>query len=195
MNEVLKLSNNIHILPLIHGSGSFSREIRDRILSTNSDCIAVALPPEFQNSIEKGLDLLPQITLSAQLEEDGALNYVPIDPSQPLIAGLRVAKQEGIPRRFVDWSTSNFETRNINFPDTFSLQKITYEKFLSTLLLTLKRPEINSQHDHRVRWMAYQLHCLEMDFSNILFLCSVIDWPWIKAVSYTHLTLPTNREV
>ena len=101
MNEVLKLSNNIHILPLIHGSGSFSREIRDRILSTNSDCIAVALPPEFQNSIEKGLDLLPQITLSAQLEEDGALNYVPIDPSQPLIAGLRVAKQEGISRRFI----------------------------------------------------------------------------------------------
>jgi len=28
--------------------------------------------------------------------------------------------------------------------------------------------------------MAYQLHCLEMDFSNILFLCSVIDWPWVK---------------
>ena len=180
MNEVLKLSSNIHILPLIHGSGSFSREIRDRILSTKSDCIAVALPPEFQNSIEKGLDLLPQITLSAQLEEDGALNYVPIDPSQPLIAGLRVAKQEGISRRFIDWSTSNFEPRDINFPDTFSLQKITYEKFLSTLLLTLKRPEIDSQHDHRVRWMAYQLHCLEMDFSNILFLCSVLDWPWLK---------------
>ena len=28
--------------------------------------------------------------------------------------------------------------------------------------------------------MAYQLHCLEMDFSNILFLCSVLDWPWVK---------------
>ena len=28
--------------------------------------------------------------------------------------------------------------------------------------------------------MAYQLHCLEMDFSNILFLCSILDWPWVK---------------
>ena len=29
--------------------------------------------------------------------------------------------------------------------------------------------------------MAYQLHCLELEFSNIFFLCSVLDWPWVKA--------------
>jgi len=180
MNNVLRLSNNIRILPVVHGSGSFSREIRNRILSIKSDCIAVALPPEFQNSVEKGIDLLPQITLSAQPEKDGVFNYVPIDPSQPMITSLRVAKQEGITCRFIDWSTTNYETRNFNLPDTFSLENITYEKFLSILLLTLKRPKIGSLHDQRVKWMAYQLHCLEMDFSNISFICSVLDWPWVK---------------
>ncbi len=180
MNDIFKLSDRIHFLPVIHGSGSFAREIRNRILSAKADCLAVALPPEFQTSVEEGIELLPQITLSTQQEEDGSLNYVPIDPSQPLISGLRVAKQEGISRRFIDWSTTNYETRHANFPDTFSLQKVSYEKLASTLLLTLKQPKPASQHDWRVRWMAYQLHCLEMDFSNVLFLCSVLDWPWVK---------------
>ena len=142
MSQVLKLSEHIQFLPVIHGSGSFAREIRNRILTEKLDCLAIALPPEFQNSVEKGIDLLPQITLSTQQEEGGEINYVPIDPSQPFISGLRVAKQEGIIRRFIDWSTDNYETRHVNFPDTFSLQKVSYEKLSSSLLLTLKPPKI-----------------------------------------------------
>ncbi len=180
MNEIFRLSNHIHFLPVVHGSASFSREIRNYILSEKCDCLAVALPPEFQTSVEEGIDLLPQITLSTQQEKDGGINYIPIDPSQPIIAGLRVAKQEGIPRKFIDWSTQNYETRHTNFPDTFSLRKVSYEKLTSTLLLTVKPPKAESQHYWRACWMAYQLHCLEMDFSNILFLCSILDWPWVK---------------
>jgi len=180
MDDIFKLSDKIHFLPVVHGCGSFSREIRNRILSEKCNCLAVALPPEFQTSVEQGIDLLPQITLSTQQETDGGLNYVPIDPSQPLIAGLRVAKQEGISRQFIDWSSTDYETRHTNFPDTFSLRKVSYEKLSSTLLLTVKPPKTESQHYWRACWMAYQLHCLEMDFSNILFLCSVLDWPWVK---------------
>ncbi len=180
MDDIFKLSDKIHFLPVVHGCGSFSREIRNRILSEKCNCLAVALPPEFQTSVEQGIDLLPQITLSTQQETDGGLNYVPIDPSQPLIAGLRVAKQEGISRQFIDWSSTDYETRHTNSPDTFSLRKVSYEKLSSTLLLTVKPPKTESQHYWRACWMAYQLHCLEMDFSNILFLCSVLDWPWVK---------------
>ena len=181
MDKIFKLSERINFLPVVHGSGSFAREIRNRVLSEKLDCLAVALPPEFQTSVEDGIDLLPQITLSTQQEEGGEINYVPIDPSQPFIAGLRVAKQEGISRRFIDWSTDIYETRHVIFPDSFSLQKLSYEKFASCILLTLKPPKFESQHYYRACWMAYQLHCLELEYSKILFLCSILDWPWIKA--------------
>jgi len=180
MDKIFELSERINFLPVVHGSGSFAREIRNRVLSEKLDCLAVALPPEFQTSVEDGIDLLPQITLSTQQEEGGEINYVPIDPSQPFIAGLRVAKQEGVTRRFIDWSTDNYETRHISFPDTFSLQKLSYEKLSSGILLTLKPPKLESQHYYRACWMAYQLHCLELEYSKILFLCSILDWPWIK---------------
>jgi hypothetical protein len=180
MSQALKLSERIQFLPVMHGSGMFAREISQQLLSVHCDCLAVALPPEFKETVEEGVDNLPRITLSCQVEIDGGMNYVPIDPSQSLIMGLRIAMQESIPRHFIGWSTESYEKRSFDFPDSFSLNKIPYEKFVSTLLLTQKRPKHNSQHFWRTRWMAYQLHQLEIEYSNVVFICSILDWPWVK---------------
>jgi hypothetical protein len=180
MSQILKLSERIQFLPVVHGSGSLAREVHHQLLSTSCDCLAVALPPEFKQTVEEGIDNLPGISLSCQVEESGAMNYVPIDPSQPVIMGLRIAMQEGLPRHFIDWSTNNYENRAVDFPDSFALSKVPYEKFISTLLLTLKRPKEKSLHFWRARWMAYQLHQLELEYTKIVCLCSVLDWPWIK---------------
>ena len=180
MSQLLKLSEHIQFLPVIHGSGSFAREVRHQLLSVHCDCLAVALPPEFKQTVEEGIRILPSISLSCQVEQNGEMNYVPIDPSQPLIMGLRIAMQEGIPSHFIDWSTENYEKRAVDFPDSFALSKLSYEKFISTLLLTLKRPEDKNQHFWRTRWMAYQLHQLELEYAQIVCLCSILDWPWIK---------------
>ena len=101
MIPILKLSGRIQFLPVIHGSGSFAREVRHRLLAFPCDCLAVALPPEFEQTVEEGIKLLPSISLSCQVEQNGEMNYVPIDPSQPLIMGLRIAMQEGIPSHFI----------------------------------------------------------------------------------------------
>ena len=93
MSDVFTLSDRIQLLPVIHGSGSFTREIRQRILSSGCDCIAVCLPPEFQTSVESCIDNLPDIGVSCLEESGDTLSYVPIDPCQPVIMGLRVAMQ------------------------------------------------------------------------------------------------------
>jgi hypothetical protein len=68
----------------------------------------------------------------------------------------------------------------MDFPDSFVLQGLSLEKFAVALLPFIKRPPANSQHDQRARWMAYQLHQLEMDYSKVVLVCSILDWPWIK---------------
>lgn len=178
--NIFHLSKRISFLPVVHGSGSFARVVRQRILSSRCDCIAVCLPPEFQASVEEGIERLPHITLSCALEKDGAFGYVPVDPCQPVIAALRIAKQEGIHREFIDWSIASFEPRHFVFPDTFALRQLSLEKFCVGMLPSLPRPAAGSQHEKRIRWMAYQLHRLEIEYSNILFVCSLLDWPWIK---------------
>jgi len=177
---IFYLSEKIRFLPVIHGSANFTRIIKDRLLSSSTDCLAVGLPPEFQTTVEDGINHLPLITLCSQKEPSGSFNYVPIDPCQPLIMGLRIASQEGIHRKYIDFSCDNYEPRKINFPDSYALRNISYEKFSAALLLSIKRPPTASLHDKRARWMAYQLHQLEMDFKNITIICSILDWPWIK---------------
>ena len=177
---IFYLSEKIRFLPVIHGSANFTRIIKDRLLSSSTDCLAVGLPSEFQTTVEDGINHLPLITLCSQKESSGSFNYVPIDPCQPLIMGLRIASQEGIHRKYVDFSCDNYEPRKINFPDSYALRNMSYEKFCAALLLSIKRPHTASLHDKRARWMAYQLHQLEMDFKNITIICSILDWPWIK---------------
>ena len=174
------LSDRIRLLPVIPGSGHFARVIRQRILTETCDCVAVALPPEFQVPVEQGIKRLPNITLCSKDEPDGAVNYVPIDPAQPIVMALRIAQQEGIARSFVDWSVASYETRHQVFPDSFALAGMSYEKFSVSVMPYIKSPLENSQHDKRVRWMAYQLHKLEMDYRNLVLICSYLDWPWIK---------------
>ena len=193
MSQILKLSDRIQFLPVVHGSGSFAREVRHQLLSNPCDCLAIALPPEFQPTVEQGINHLPAISLSCQEQPNGAMNYVPIDPSQPFIIGLRIAMQEGISRHFIDWSTESYEKRSVDFPDSFSLSKLSYEKYISTLLLTLKRPEDKTLHFWRARWIAYQLHQLELENSHIICLCSILDWPWIKE-AYDE-RMPVNKPV
>ncbi len=180
MAHIFELSDKVQLLPVIHGSGNFSREVRQRILSSGCDCLAVCLPPEFQTTVEEGLQKLPYISVSALEESEGTLSYVPIDPVQPVIMALRIAQQEGITRKFIDLSVPQYETRHMDFPDSFALQGLSLEKFAVALLPFIKRPTKDSQHDQRARWMAYQLHQLEMDYSKVVLVCSVLDWPWIK---------------
>ena len=178
--DIFNLSKKIRFLPVIHGSTNFTRVIKDRLLSSLTDCVAVALPQEFKPTIDKGIDQLPSISLIIQKESTGSFNYVPIDPCQPVIMGLRIAAQENIPTKYIDLSCDSYVPRKVNFPDTYALRNLSYEKFCASILLTIKPPTIGSLHDKRVRWMAFQLHQLEMDFKNITLICSILDWPWIK---------------
>ena len=156
--DIFHLSKKIRFLPVVHGSANFTTIIRDRLLNSSTDCLAVAIPSEFQTSVENGINELPLITLSTQQESSGSFNYIPVDPCQPVIMGLRIALQEGIPRKYIDFSCDMYETRKINFPDTYALRNMSYEKFCAALLISVKSPNVGSLHDKRVRWMAYQLH-------------------------------------
>ena len=109
---IFYLSKKIQFLPVIHGSACFTHIIRDRLLSSSTDCLAVGLPPEFQTTVNEGINHLPLITLCSQKESSGSYNYVPVDPCQPVIMGLRIASQEGIPRIFIDYSCDDYEPRN-----------------------------------------------------------------------------------
>ena len=191
---LLRLSPKIKILPIIHGSGDFAHEVRREILTNEYDCIALPLPPSFQEQVEGAVHHLPFISavIANEADDEDSYNFVPIDPCQGVIMGIRVAMEERISRAFIDLEVKNFQPHQAVFPDPYSLKKLSLEKFSAAVLPSIPSPEEGSQITDRIHWMAFQVHCLELEYENILFLCPITDWPWVRH-SYLH-RLPYPQE-
>ncbi len=183
-DDFLTISPRIRVLPIVHGSGDFAIRVREELLARPYDCVAVPLPPSFQDDVEEAIERLPQISVVAQLDADPedsthGFSYVPIDPCQGVIAALRVAIGERIPRAFIDMETARFEGQSAVFPDPYALKKVSPAGFAAAVLPAIPRPA-EGQHADRIAWMATRLLKLESRYRSILLVCSLLDWPWIR---------------
>lgn len=198
------------MLPVIHGSGDFAWEVRRIMLENTFDCVAVPLPASFRDAVEEGIEELPVPCITIQREwspgdyslrefqaeqdfdgggehaeeageESGShhASYVPIDPCQPVIAAIRTAMGEHIPRAYIDQETAVFEPHGQMLPDSFALKRVPLEKFAATTLPIIPRP-VEGQRKRRIRKMAARLKDLCTYHQSILFVCNILDWPWIK---------------
>jgi hypothetical protein len=190
-DDFLAISPRIRVLPIVHGSGDCAVRVRAELLDRPCDCLAVPLPPSFQEEVEAAVLRLPVI--SAVVQRDAAapegteegFSYVPIDPCQGVIAALRLALGEHIPRAFIDRETPWFEAGVSVFPDPYALKRVSAAGFAAAVLPAIG-PPAPGQHEARVRWMARRLRELERSHRAILFVCSLLDWPWVRQAYKQH---------
>lgn len=208
--SVLRLGQSITILPVVHGSGDFAVEVRRRMLNADFDCLAVPLPSSFHDPVRSAVDELPKVSVVVQREAlnfeqmmdsdpdegpdlQGTCSYVPIDPCQPVIAALRIALQERMPTEFIDIEDDNYQPISGYLPDPYAVKTVTAEKFATAVLPSLPAP-IEESHLRRIAWMANELHRLRQEYSNVLFVCSIIDWPWIRDAFQTQAERPESDD-
>jgi hypothetical protein len=182
--SVFKLSPRIELLPVVHGSGDMAQEVRETLIGRRFDCLAVPLPPSFERPLEEAVCDLPIIGVVVQPEPSSEgtekASYVPVDPCQPVVMGIRVAIGEGIPRAYIDRDVASFEPLPFVSPDPYALKELSLGTFAAALVPTLPQPPQGSQQAARIAWMAFQLHQLELEYESILCLCHLADWPWVR---------------
>ncbi len=151
-DDFLTISPRIRVMPMIHGSGDFAIQVREELLSRPYDCVAVPLPPSFQEDVEAAIEELPQISIVVQVDAEtgqptairkgrpGGFSYVPIDPCQGVIAALRTARGERIAREFIDLETPRFVAVTGTFPDPYALKRVSPRLFSAALLYAMPRP-------------------------------------------------------
>jgi hypothetical protein len=214
-HEFLKISPRTTCLPVIHGSGDYAVEVRRLMLAEKFDCLAVPLPESFRSAVETAIDCLPQVTVVVQEEEPrwgGAewsesnaateeeradekrpCSYVPVDPCQPVIAALRIARQERIARAYIDLETERYVGIAAALPDPYALKRVTASQFAAAVLPAVPRlPE--GQPRERALVMAARLRELEQRHESILFVCSIIDWPWVREAYVEQLEATAEDE-
>src|SRR5437764_12184310 len=95
--DFLRIGPRIRVLPIVPGSGDFAVRVRAELLEHPCDCLAVPLPPSFQDDVEQAITRLPLVSCVVQRDagaaegRDEGFSYVPIDPCQGVIAALRLA--------------------------------------------------------------------------------------------------------
>ncbi|MEJ2229966.1 MAG: hypothetical protein P8X46_02135, partial [Nitrospirales bacterium] len=183
-DTVFALSPNIHVMPIVHGSGDMAHTVREIIVSRHIDCVGLPLPPSVQTLVEQGVEHLPVISTVVLPEQeddvDSCCSYVPIDPCQPVIMGIRSAMSEGIPRAYVDREVQRYHPFPWVGPDPYTLKSVPLATFAAATVPFLPPPRTQTPRWERICWMAFRLHELELDFHAILFLCPISDWPWLR---------------
>ena len=183
-NAVFRLSTKIEVLPILHGSGDVAQEVRDRVIARRYDCVAVPLPPSVETPLERAVEELPHIGIVVlpEPDQDGAptVSFIPADPCQAVIMGVRVALGEGIARAYIDREVKVFEPTLLTAPDPYVLKRVSTAAFSAAILPAVPAPAEGSQRWNRIAWMAFRLHELELDYESILCLCPMADWPWLR---------------
>src|SRR5262249_14876072 len=159
-DDFLRLGPSIRVMPVIHGSGDFAVRVREELLSRPYDAVAIPLPPSFQGDVEAAIERLPRVSAVLQRDADGldpGFSYVPIDPCQPVIAALRTARGERLPRYFIDRETPYFKPNAGVFPDPYALKKVSAAGFAAALLPGVPGPQ-KGQHAPRLALMPPELH-------------------------------------
>ena len=198
-DDFLRISARTRVLPIIHGSGDCAVRVRAEMLEHAPDCLAVPLPPSFQEEVESAVLRLPIVSAvvqrdaSAPDDQEEGFSYVPIDPCQGVIAALRLALGEHIPRAFIDLETPWFSGNAGVFPDPYALKKVSPAGFAAAILPAIP-PPTEGQHTQRIRWMARQLRTLERRHRSILFVCSLLDWPWVRQAYQQQLEVDEPEE-
>ena len=155
-NPVFDLSARVIVLPVVHGSAFFAREVRRRLrheAARGLDCLAVALPPSFAAGVESGVERLPRVSVVIQDEGDpltddgrGGCSYVPVDPCQPMIEALRVARSTGVARAWGELEVAAWEPPvDLILPDSYPLPETGLEAFAAACLPVLPSPEPGGQ--------------------------------------------------
>ena len=187
--SVFFLSPKIRVVPILHGSGDLAQEIREFLLTTTVDCLAVPLPSSVKTCVERGIQALPSIGLvilpEAQDDSRQTQSFIPIDPCQPVIMALRVAAGEGIDRAFIDQEVSAYEATTFPLPDTFAVKRVSMAAFFAGIMPFMPYPKPNGQRWNRVTWMAFKLRELELEYRSIVCLCNIEDWAWLRD-AYVH---------
>ncbi|MEM6979593.1 MAG: hypothetical protein AAF539_07965 [Planctomycetota bacterium] len=133
-------------------------------------------PTDYDPTYFQGLD---ESAVDDDDEIEPPTSYVPVDPCQSVIAAIRAALGEHIPRYYIDLETPSFEPFSTVMPDPYAVRHVAIEKFAAAVLPNIPRPS-QPQTLARITFMAAQLQSLSRRHKRILLVTSVLHWPWIR---------------
>jgi len=171
----MRICPEIETIPVTHGKELFAREVRRLCSEQKFDCIAIDIPRLFQGDLADAVDSLPLISAliayGAYGDDDDDDDdddvwmryYIPIDPCDPMIEGVRQARQRHIPFFCVGAEKLKAPAPLPSMPDEYAIKSIGFDAYTALCRAAVKNVSATGADD-----IAKRLLSLRSKYRNIL---------------------------
>ena len=192
-NKDLVTHGPITFVPSVHGRLEFGVLVRRLFHRLKPDAVAVELPATLRQTVEKGLDRLPYLSVVLYPEKDGRYVYLPIEPQDALIAAAHLARSQGVPVFFIDRDTEGYPRHREALPDPYTLNRLGLAAYVKAYDDEFGGVEAGREDRLREMTMAYHLQNLTRDYGNVLCVLGLAHYPAVRRLLDQPLALPLGR--
>jgi len=123
---------NLRYFPVIPGKVEFTVALRLALLEERPAMVAVELPSALREDYLAAIERLPQFSVLVYPEQDDDDRdvYIPIEPCDPFTEAIRTALEIGAEIVFLEPETGARPHLPDTYPDSYSLNHISAEKFI-----------------------------------------------------------------
>jgi len=164
------LSPATTLVPFLHGSVFFANHVRRLCTQTRFDCIAIDLPAPFAEAVCAAVDDLPYLSLVAARGVDDPLYYVPIDPCDAAIEGVRQSRQSRCACEFVGHPVLAEPEALPPMPDAFAVSRLGVDAYTTLCVHAMENHKPSEATEAHGRHCAAMLRQLEARHTRILAL-------------------------
>lgn len=177
---------SIHCVPIFHNRIQFAREVRRAFAELKPDIVALELPDIYYSDLLQGIERLPRLSLLCLRQNTSNLTYIPVFPSDALIEGLRLARENRLPAALIDLAVQDYADPLVHppplpVPDEEAINSLGLEGFYKAVRHHLPHPgQLSVPDQRREAHMAARLNDLQQRFERILFVCGMSHWQGVR---------------
>ena len=190
----LETFENIHALPVCHNHVEFADRVRAAFDAVSPTAVAVEFPGSLEPYLLRAVRRLPQASAILFQDHSGRTVYIPVEPADPLIEGIRGGMERRIPVAFVDLDVEEYPRFRDPIPDPYALMRIGLEPYYRAFLkATEGRLSDHPLDVRRERGMAHHLQGLQEEHEKILFICGMAHLQGVLHYLKTPQPVPLER--
>ena len=154
---------NITYFPVVPGRIEFAVEVRQWILETRPEVLALELPSPLRAAYLKAIARFPAVSVIRFPDPVDPLQWVfiPIEPTDPFVEALRTAQELGIRVEFIEPNWGDRPHIGDAYPDTYAIQMIGRERYIESFRLQKNEP--TEEMVEHAEAMARRLQGLDPD--------------------------------
>ncbi len=122
---------NLYVIPTFHSRIEFAKLVRTALFKAFPDVIAVELPHNIKEEVLEAIERLPYLSLIGYADtlNSKKMMYIPIDPGDSIIEGIRIGIEYNTPIEFIDLSVKEYFPQAIKLPDDYAINQIGLPNF------------------------------------------------------------------